>query len=530
VSGIARVGNGRNRIYAGALLLIIIAGACMRFFHIGRESIWCDEGFSLYSASNILDFLGSPARLYAGYFELHPPLYFIILHFWIKLFGTSEGALRTPTTIAGIISLYMIFLLGKALYDKKTGIIASLILMVSLYDIFNVCQEARPYAFLNLFTLCSYYYLWKATEEGGLKNLILYGLFTIMLIYTHYYGAFIILAQNIYVAVFLFFRGSRSSDYLDWKKWLLCQGAIALAFMPWIGFLLYHLAHQQREHWQKTPTIIAIYKSSLIFANLSLPLLIMGCLLAILSINFMKTSREEMKQDPAGIAHGLSWRDIISGNRPFVMLSLWCLVVMLLPFFFSLLVVPIYFFRYVVPASLAFYLLVARGISLIQSRYVTAVIIAIIMTLSINAIIPFYLNPRKEQWREMVKAIEHAAEPGDLVLVCHGILLKHCYEHYATRRDLETKPFPRRSVNMASNSAIIDEKDIPELKEAVKDHHDVWLVLTHYEDPGDLVRKTLLQDFKIQVIRNFYEMKVILLERREKRKLPGKNLRPGRKE
>lgn len=501
--------------YTLSFFLIIIIGAYMRFYHINKESIWLDEGYTIHISANIIDFLSSKEKLKTGYFETTPPLYFIVMHYWIKLFGTSEQSIRIPSAIAGIISLYLIYLLGKSLYDRKTGVIAALLLSISTYHVINVCQEARAYAFLNLFTLLSSYFLWKAMENGTIRNVILYTVFSILLIYTHYYSVFIILAQNIYILIILaFYRQSMKSDYLNWKRWIICLGAIFLSFYPWLGFLIGQVLARKGTLWYEVPSLADIYQSLLIFANLSLPILIMGCVLAVMAIRPVMMNRDKKKKSDRAILRNISWKDTLWENRQFILLSIWFLSVMFVPFFFSIVIFPFYNFRYVIPASLSFYILMACGITSIRNRYAVTIILIIIIALSIRSVIPFYRYPAKEQWKEAVSSIENAAEPGDLVLICHGILVKYCYNYYAKRRDLEVKPYPMRAVDLTGNYAIVDENDIPELIEAVENHKYVWLVLSHNQDPKGLMESTIKKNFKILALKNLYHIKIFLLEKK----------------
>ena len=85
--------GARLRFSLGAVVLLALA---LRLLRLGFQPLWWDEGWSVYFAKTTL---GSMARLTAV--DIHPPLYYALLHFWIALFGASPLALRLLSVLAG---------------------------------------------------------------------------------------------------------------------------------------------------------------------------------------------------------------------------------------------------------------------------------------------------------------------------------------------------------------------------------------------------------------------------------------------
>ncbi len=84
-----------------SLLVILLAGA-YRLFTLDAESLWLDE---LYSVTNSDPDIPTSEVWEKLKPDVHPPLYPFFLHYWMKLFGTSEIAARAPSLIAGIITV-----------------------------------------------------------------------------------------------------------------------------------------------------------------------------------------------------------------------------------------------------------------------------------------------------------------------------------------------------------------------------------------------------------------------------------------
>ena len=92
------------------LALVVLASGLVRFVGLGKESIWLDEATSILIARLKLS---SVVAWAAG--DIHPPLYYLALHFWLR-FGETEFAVRAridgPTEIEyyrhGGILLYVL--------------------------------------------------------------------------------------------------------------------------------------------------------------------------------------------------------------------------------------------------------------------------------------------------------------------------------------------------------------------------------------------------------------------------------------
>jgi len=216
------------------LLAILLLGLFLRVFDLSKESVWLDEGYSIKVANlNLFNIVEEISRN-----DSHPPLYYFVLHYWIKLFGDSEFSARFPSVIFGFFAIFMIYKVGSLIFDKEVGIFSSLIIGLSTFHIYY-SQEARMYSLISLLTLLSIYFFIKLLRERSLIASIGYILSTILLMYTHVYGLFIIIADNIYIVTLFLF--SRKSCKLDFKRWIFLQAVLIVLFIPCIGFLINNL-------------------------------------------------------------------------------------------------------------------------------------------------------------------------------------------------------------------------------------------------------------------------------------------------
>ena len=133
------------------LLGILFIGLFLRVYDLGNESIWLDEGCSIRFANLNL------SQIISVRDNGLPPLYYIILHWWINLFGDSEFSIRFPSVIFSFLAIFMIYKIGNQIFDKDVGMLSSLLLGLSVFHI-HYSQEARTYSLCVLLTLLSMYF------------------------------------------------------------------------------------------------------------------------------------------------------------------------------------------------------------------------------------------------------------------------------------------------------------------------------------------------------------------------------------
>jgi mannosyltransferase len=128
----------------------------LRLYEISSKSIWLDEAFSIFmSAKPVSEML----RLIVD-IEKHPPLYYLLLHFWMRIGGDSAAWVRSFSAIFGILTIPIMFLVGRRLAGKWIGLLAALILAINPLQI-AFAQETRVYTLLT-FTVT--FAIWMVTR------------------------------------------------------------------------------------------------------------------------------------------------------------------------------------------------------------------------------------------------------------------------------------------------------------------------------------------------------------------------------
>ncbi|MHC4078773.1 MAG: glycosyltransferase family 39 protein, partial [Planctomycetota bacterium] len=168
------------------LLVLVGLGLVLRLPRLD-QSVWFDE---VYVSDQVL---GSwPLLLKAIYVDIHPPLYFVFMGCWIGLFGDSEISMRLPPLLCGLLSILLIYKLGERLVDRRTGLVAALLLSTSPVHVWYSI-EARPYAVMILLTLAAaLLQLRVLAGDASRRTWVLYAVLLLVMAFTHYYLAVVV--------------------------------------------------------------------------------------------------------------------------------------------------------------------------------------------------------------------------------------------------------------------------------------------------------------------------------------------------
>ena len=160
--------------------------------------------------------------------NVHLPLYFYLMHYWIGWFGNSEWVLRFPSALFGALAAVILFLLGRELFNLFVGLVSALFLTFSPEQIY-FSQQARMYPLMMLLLISSTYLIVLIGKSANRKSLyVSYAALSIAGLYTHYEFMFGLTAQVVFVWI-VSGLGKR-----NWRQWLTTHAAIGIAFLPWV--------------------------------------------------------------------------------------------------------------------------------------------------------------------------------------------------------------------------------------------------------------------------------------------------------
>lgn len=116
-----------------SIVFIIALGLVLRLVNL-NQSLWLDEAISVLAVKNY-SLTEIVSKFIIG--DVHPPFYYLFLKFWTDIFGYSEIAVRMPSVIFGVLTVFLVYKIG----GKKAALFMALNPLAIYYS-----QEARMYA------------------------------------------------------------------------------------------------------------------------------------------------------------------------------------------------------------------------------------------------------------------------------------------------------------------------------------------------------------------------------------------------
>lgn len=465
--------TSRPREVRWTVALVLIAGvaATVRFYRLGAESLWLDEATSLFLAKmDLREMIGWTAA------DVHPPLYYTLLHVWLR-FGTSEAALRSLSAMSGLLTVAVVYGIGRLLFDRATGSLAALLLALSPFHLWY-SQEARMYALVTLLATCSVYCLLEVLRSGRRFAWIGYVLCTSLSLYTHYYAIFVLLFQDCFVAYLCLTDPERRGML---RGWIVAQAVVLMCFSPWLPTFVGQ-AQGGGGGWVErsvgSPSVDALLHTAMAYTTGMVRswypalvrrgayLLFWAC--AAVGLLTARDRKPRLSSLTGSEALGFAAAYLMLPLAMAWVVSQWK---------------PMYALRYLLPFLPPYLLLVARGAISIRGGWVRGVVIALLV---LTQVVGVCINASEEQnpdWRGVAEYVVTRARPGDVVMFSPGWNVKP-FDYYA-----------QGAVDVYGDTPVpVPEEEIDEvLEEPLRDHGRLWLIHEpgHYTDPEGQLEEAL---------------------------------------
>lgn len=213
--------------------MLVLFALALRVFRLDLRSLWLDEAYSWKLAvAGFGDIVSATAH------DIHPPLFYFLMHVWVQVFGTTEFALRSLSALCGALLLLPVYGLARSWANRPAAWWAAGLIACSPYFI-ELSRSARMAGLLALTCAASLYYFWKLLEEPNWEHALGYALSTLAALYTHYFAFLLLFSQHAYV----FMGIGRLKLPRDVRKtWFLLQLVLLGGFTPWLAMLWQHVS------------------------------------------------------------------------------------------------------------------------------------------------------------------------------------------------------------------------------------------------------------------------------------------------
>lgn len=545
----------------GVVILLALVGGFLRVLLLGAKGMWLDETFSVWMAShNVADMLQWIIRI-----DQHPPLYYLLLHCWINIGGTTPFQVRMLSVLFGVATIPMIYLIGKRMSGAQMGLAAAMFLALSPYHI-AFAQETRMYTLLTfnasvaIYALVrlltdsrsvrpigsqfrEYLHAWRTqgpVEPDPKKDFsyrddtlyqtgwrgwifrhrwlpisaietdlawITFIVFSAATLFSHNTAVLFPFTINIFVLGLMLFQRIRKSgapstfQAPSFWNWVKAQIGIALLWSPWIFFFMRQANTVYERFWIPAPTWDAVVHVLKFFLNASAP---------------MPTNR-------AILIWGLYVLVLCLGlvyYRKSFSKFIFLVALFAIPFLSELIVSiwrPIFWDRTLIWITIPLFLLLAAGIAQLKYRFLVIGMVGILGTINLFSAGDYYRFYQKEDWYTAAGYVALFAEKDDLVLFNSNfveIAFNYYFEPYENDYfiQVEKQGVPLDLLDSGVLEPEMTTNDIPQLVSLLEGHDRVWLVYSHdlYTDPNGIIPQTLASHRTLIQTKDFYGGKVQL--------------------
>jgi len=545
------------------VIVITLVGGWLRVFALGNKGLWLDETFSVWMSNHsLVDMLQWIARI-----DYHPPLYYLLLHYWMELNGDTAYSVRQLSVLFGAATIPIIYLIGKRMSGVVMGLAAAVILTFSPFNI-RYAQETRMYTLLVFNAAVAIYALvilltdsrstrpigsqfreyvrawrtpmpvepdtegdfsykdetrnqtgWRArifrhrwvpirTIEIDLAW-VAFIVFSAATMLSHNTAVLFPLATNIFVLGLMLFQRIKKSGSQptfqapSFQNWVIAQIGIFLLWSPWIFAFINQASRVYQEFWIPKPSWDTVIQTLKSFLN---------------ETTLGQTSQVMIIWILYALLLCLGLVHYLKKFPRFLFLA----ALFAIPFLGELIVSiqrPVFLDRTLISVTIPLFLVLAAGITQLRFRLLMIVVVGILGAYNLFSAGDYYRWAQKEDWHDPAGYIANFVQKDDLILFNASrvqIPFDYYFKPYENQYFLQVEKHGV-PVDMFDSGVLepkMTESDIPRLISLLSGRKRVWLVYGHNgnTDPMELIPRTLASKMKLIEKMDFYGGQVQLYE------------------
>lgn len=376
------------------ITIILAAAVVLRFW--SRSDLWLDEALTVNISSLPLTELPGALR-----HDGAPPLYYLLLHFWIRLFGPGDFSVRALSGLLAVATLPVMWLAARRAGGKAVAWAAVLLLASSPFAV-RYATEARMYALVTLLSLLTYLAICRALDRPSPARLLSVALVSGLLMLTHYWALYFLGA----VAAWLALRTVRKQSAPASVRTLAAVTAGGVLFLPWLPIFLFQIRHTGTPWNQATSFRALLFLPELWAGEKGEGARVLGIALFVLAGLGL-----------VGRAVGERRMELDRGIRPWTRdLFMLFIGTFALAALAGLVGGGGFSSRYTSVVLPFFLLLASAGVATLSKRKGSLTLL-VVVALGFGSSVRTALADRT-QGSQIARAIRSAAEPGDVIVYC----------------------------------------------------------------------------------------------------------------
>lgn len=366
---------------------LIIINLFIRLFQISDSSIWQDEAYTITESLKSV-----PQIIKDSSVDQNPPLYFILIHFWVKIFGISEFGVRSFSVFFNALATIALFLFAKKHFNAATAVIASILFSFSKLQIY-FSLEARSYELVAFLTIFSFNLFLNLLQKPSYKSGISLGVINALLIYSHFITGFIVIVQLAFGLFYGLIPGNKNRI----SKVIISTAVTLLLFAPWTLNLIANIP-KEGSYWLEKPSFYNLKGLFIDFSNGKL-MTVLVALLILIGIGYF--SKKYLRD-----------KKLTQEHYNFILLLSWFIIPVIIDYIVAY-ITPVFLTKYLLYSSIGMYLLIAYILSVLpENGFYKNIIIPCLLLIFIGS--SKLKIEKTEDWKATSSYIKNTASAEDI--------------------------------------------------------------------------------------------------------------------
>ncbi len=241
-------------VTVAAVLLVLVAVSAFVRTRVLSGELWFNEAIATGIASHSVSSMFGVLRQGGS-----APLYYLVLHFWISLFGSGESTTHALSVLLGLLSIPAAMWAGWSLFGRRAGFFAAVLFAFSAF-LTQFSQETQMYELMVLLSLLAMTGFIHGFVYRRRRYLLLFGAALALMLYTQ--GSAVLFWFGAAAAVGAVYLSSEERTGLLRDAAITFGGAFVL-YLPWLPTTIYQISHTTSP-WHYAPKLGAAVPSQLL--------------------------------------------------------------------------------------------------------------------------------------------------------------------------------------------------------------------------------------------------------------------------
>lgn len=475
--------------------LILLLGLSSRIYNLSTESYWMDEAFSVHHAA-LNDF--SSLNYNVAMTEAAPMGYYLLLHYWISFFGSTEFIVRMLSVLFGVLSIGVLYFVVRLFFDLNVSLLAAFLMAISMEQVL-FSQEARIYSLFTFLTLVMVYFFARwflSLRKREERSVFFYGYLCTMLVALYVNYITIVPVSLLSLVLCCYFREYKKFFF----KWFIGLGIVLLLAIP-----VFVMAQTQFNSLSvNLSTSLENKELPPFLAKLGIFFYTLPILFIILFVGILFILREKLRKVLFGKEFDwLFFLSLLSFGLVYLYLCFFPLRLFGIPVFRVPITNSYFLIRHSLFLAPVLYVYVAYRIVRLRSLLLKRMSVVFLILVSLVALVVYYETPTKTQWRETGIFIHNLSFGKPLILLDKGGFSNEYLWRYYYHSD-----FDLVLLTWGEGKRKMGQLSEEDLNHILSEKKELWVVFSRNQKTAVFYKSYFDAHYTLDLEKNFYQVSV----------------------